>query len=124
MATGDVALSSRSRSLWGKIVVPAAPPPVSGNDYCGNFVDARETVRHIFGASTRRVVIMAFEAIKAEIRALLEGSIDEPQDAHEMHLQLIERLNEMRATGMPLPDDLVELERRLTESFDTLPDAE
>jgi hypothetical protein len=63
---------------------------------------------------------MAFEAIKAEIRALLEQSIEEPEDAHEMHLQLIEKLNEMRATGMPLPEDLVELERKLTASFDAL----
>ena len=64
---------------------------------------------------------MAFEAIKTEIRALLERTIDEPQDAHEMHQQLLERLNQMRATGMPLPDDLVELEKRLTASFDALP---
>jgi len=64
---------------------------------------------------------MAFEAIKAEIRALLEQSVEEPQDSHELHQQLIERLNEMRATGMPLPDDLVELERRLTASYDALP---
>lgn len=64
---------------------------------------------------------MAFEAIKAEIRDLLERSIDEPLDVHEMHMQLIERLNEMKATGMPLPDDLVRLERELTASYDSLP---
>jgi hypothetical protein len=64
---------------------------------------------------------MAFEAIKAQIRALLESSIEEPEDAREMHLKLIERLNELRATGMPLPEDLVELEKRLAASFDTLP---
>ncbi|HVW92608.1 MAG TPA: hypothetical protein VHB74_08365 [Devosia sp.] len=64
---------------------------------------------------------MAFEAIKAEIRALLEESVEEPQDSHELHQQLIEKLNEIRATGMPLPDDLVELEKRLTASFDALP---
>jgi hypothetical protein len=64
---------------------------------------------------------MAFEAIKAEIRALLEGSIEEPEDMRELHQQLLEKLNEMRATGMPLPDDLVELERQLTESHDALP---
>jgi len=64
---------------------------------------------------------MAFEAIKAEIRALLEDSIEEPADMHELHLQLIEKLNEMKATGMPLPDDLVELERQLSASFDALP---
>ena len=65
---------------------------------------------------------MAFEAIKAEIRALLERSIDEPEDAHELHEQLLERLNQIRATGMPLPDDLVALERELTLSRDRLPE--
>jgi hypothetical protein len=64
---------------------------------------------------------MAFDAIKAEIRALLEQSIDEPEDAHELHEQLLEKLNQMRATGMPLPDDLVALERELTLSRDRLP---
>jgi hypothetical protein len=64
---------------------------------------------------------MAFEAIKAEIRALLEASIEEPTDAHEMHLQLIARLNELKASGMPLPQDLVDLERQLSASYDTLP---
>jgi len=64
---------------------------------------------------------MAFEAIKTEIRALLEGSIEEPLDAHELHLQLIEKLNELKATGMPLPDDLVALERELAASYDALP---
>jgi hypothetical protein len=66
---------------------------------------------------------MAFEAIKTQIRTLLEGSIEEPEDAHEMHLQLLAKLNEMRATGMPLPQDLVELEKRLAASFDALPEA-
>jgi len=64
---------------------------------------------------------MAFEAIKTEIRALLENTIEEPQDVHELHVELLGKLNQMRATGMPLPDDLVELERRLTASFDALP---
>jgi hypothetical protein len=64
---------------------------------------------------------MAFEAIKTEIRALLEGTIEEPQDVHELHLELLGKLNQMKATGMPLPEDLVELERRLTASFDALP---
>ena len=61
---------------------------------------------------------MAFEAIKAEIRALLEQSIDEPADTRELHMQLIERLIQMRASGMPLPDDLVALEKQLTDSLD------
>jgi hypothetical protein len=66
---------------------------------------------------------MAFEAIKTEIRALLEGTIDEPEDTHELHLQLIEKLNALKASGMPLPDDLVELEKQLGASYDALPKA-
>ena len=66
---------------------------------------------------------MAFEAIKTEIRALPEGAIDEPEDTHELHLQLLGKLNELKASGMPLPDDLVQLERELTASFDALPKA-
>lgn len=64
---------------------------------------------------------MAFEAIKAEIRALLEDSIEEPEDVHELHMQLLEKLSELKATGMPLPEDLVELEKQLTASYDALP---
>ena len=64
---------------------------------------------------------MAFEAIKAEIRALLEDSIEEPEDMHELHMQLLEKLSELKASGMPLPQDLVDLEKQLTASFDALP---
>jgi hypothetical protein len=65
---------------------------------------------------------MAFEAIKAEIRALLEGSIEEPADVRELHQQLLGKLNQMKATGMPLPEDLVRLEQQLTDSHDALPE--
>ena len=64
---------------------------------------------------------MAFEAIKAEIRALLEDSIEEPEDMHELHMQLLEKLSELKASGMLLPQDLVDLEKQLTASFDALP---
>ena len=64
---------------------------------------------------------MAFEAIKAQIRSLLEGMIREPEDVHELHETIREQLNELRASGMPLPEDLVELEKQLEDSADTLP---
>jgi predicted nucleic acid-binding Zn-ribbon protein len=60
---------------------------------------------------------MAFEQIKAQIALLLEEMIEQPEDAHEVHEQLREKLSELRAMGMPLPDDLVELEKRLDEGF-------
>jgi len=60
---------------------------------------------------------MALEQIKAQISLLLEGMINQPEDEHEIHEQLREKLNELRAMGMPLPADLVALEKRLDDGF-------
>ena len=52
----------------------------------------------------------------------VQGLSDALLDQHfTLYKGYINKLNEMRATGMPLPDDLVELERRLSASFDALP---
>lgn len=60
---------------------------------------------------------MAFEHLKTEISLLLTQMQNEPEDAHEIYLALREKLGELKATGMPLPDDLVTLERELEEEF-------
>jgi len=60
---------------------------------------------------------MAFEEIKAQISLLLEEMVNQPEDEHEFLEQVREKLNEMRAMGMPLPDDLLELEKQLEERF-------
>lgn len=60
---------------------------------------------------------MAFDAIKAEIGLLLTRMQNEPEDAHELYLVVMEKLNEMKAYGMPLPADLVDLETALEELF-------
>jgi hypothetical protein len=60
---------------------------------------------------------MAFEALKAELALLLNQMENQPEDRHELYLQIREKLNEMRAFGMPLPDDLVRLERELEAEF-------
>lgn len=60
---------------------------------------------------------MALEEIKAQISLLLEQMINQPEDQHEVQEQLRERLNELRAMGMPLPADLVALEKRLEADF-------
>ncbi len=62
---------------------------------------------------------MAFEDIKAQIALLVEEMVKRPEDAHEIHETLREHLNELKAMGMPLPDDLVELERKLETDFDS-----
>ena len=60
---------------------------------------------------------MAFEALKAEIGLLLTKMQNEPEDRHELYLQLMEKLNELKAYGMPLPDDLKDLENALEMEF-------
>jgi hypothetical protein len=60
---------------------------------------------------------MAFEEIKAELGLLLTRMQNEPEDSHELYLQLMERLNEMKAYGMPLPEDLLQLEAALEAEF-------
>lgn len=60
---------------------------------------------------------MAFDEITAELGLLLTRMQNEPEDSHELYLQLMERLNEMKAYGMPLPDDLLQLEAALEAEF-------
>lgn len=60
---------------------------------------------------------MAFDRLQAEIGLLLTRMQNEPADRHELYLQLRERLSEIRAFGMPLPDDLVKLEAALEAEF-------
>ena len=60
---------------------------------------------------------MAFEALKAELALLINQMENQPEDRHELYLQIREKLNEMRAFGMPLPKDLVEFEKELAAEF-------
>lgn len=56
---------------------------------------------------------MPFESLKAGIALLLEQMVERPEDAHEIQESLREKLSELRTLGLPLPDDLVELEAKL-----------
>ena len=60
---------------------------------------------------------MAFDDIRAKIIDLLEKMTNQPHDMHELEEMVRERLNELRAEGMPLPDDLVDLEKKLDAEF-------
>ena len=55
--------------------------------------------------------------LEAELNLLLTQMENLPEDRHEFYLQLRGKLSEMRAFGMPLPDDLVRLEKELEEEF-------
>jgi predicted nucleic acid-binding Zn-ribbon protein len=54
-----------------------------------------------------------FEDLKVRIEMLLEQMVEQPHDVHELQEQLREKLNEIKSLGMPLPEDLVELEGKL-----------
>lgn len=60
---------------------------------------------------------MAFEDLQAEIASLLIRMNGQPEDIHEMELLLREKLNEYRALGLPLPQDLADLEALLDQKF-------
>jgi hypothetical protein len=60
---------------------------------------------------------MAFEDVKSELGILMTQMQNEPEDRHELYLQLVEKLNELKAFGMPLPGDLVALEKALEAEF-------
>lgn len=63
---------------------------------------------------------MAFEDVQAELGLLLTQMQNEnqPDDKHEIYLVIMRKLNELKAYGMPLPQDLVDLERSLEAEFE------
>jgi len=56
---------------------------------------------------------MAFENLKAGIALLMEQASKTPEDAHEIQQSLRDKLAELKAFGLPLPEDLVALEKQL-----------
>ena len=61
---------------------------------------------------------MAFEQFRIQISMLMDEIAKNPGDAHELQESLREKLAEMRALGLPLPDDLVGLEEFLEDDLD------
>lgn len=60
--------------------------------------------------------------LTAAISVLMDEMESEPDDLHEVHLKLHELLRQFRATGMPLPDDLVRLEQQLKTTVEGVPE--
>lgn len=58
------------------------------------------------------------QEIEAAVLELLDEMQVEPGDAHELYMKLRQTLDSMRAMGMPLPDDLVRMEKELAEEFE------
>ena len=72
---------------------------------------------------------MDINAIQDEIAYFLRAMDNQPEDPQELYQQLHEKLSEIRAFGMPVPQDLSDLEARLrtlieqeTPSTDQNPD--
>ena len=61
---------------------------------------------------------MAFEGREAELGMLLGKMRNAPEDWHELYEQVRQTLNQMKATGMPLPQDLVQFELDLEAEFE------
>ena len=60
---------------------------------------------------------MAFEDLITRINMLFVEMENQPEDATELLEQIRLELNRLRATGQPLPEDLVKLEERLEQEF-------
>lgn len=60
------------------------------------------------------------QELEATLSVLLQEMEGEIADRREFHERLVQTLNGMRATGMPLPQDLVDLEAEMSAEFERL----
>jgi len=60
---------------------------------------------------------MAFEDLEAELGILLGRLNNKSEDREEIYERLRETLNEMRAFGMLIPEDLTILEKELHDAL-------
>jgi hypothetical protein len=56
---------------------------------------------------------MALEELNARIALLLTSIEDKPEDLHELHELIRQKLAQLDAMGLPRPADLVELEKKI-----------
>jgi hypothetical protein len=59
------------------------------------------------------------QEIEAALSLLLDEMEGEQGPSHEIYLRLVQILDAMRATGMPLPDDLVAMEHDMAAEFES-----
>lgn len=60
---------------------------------------------------------MSFDDLTAELSYLLSALQSDPDDEHELMMRLKQMLDTMRSEGLPIPDDLKQLEADLDERF-------
>jgi hypothetical protein len=82
-------------------------------------IDQLAAVRTQYRRRARQEEVgMALEQFRVQVAMLMDEIAKAPQDAHELQEQLREKLAEMQALGLPLPDDLVDLEEYLEEGLE------
>lgn len=69
---------------------------------------------------------MAFEQLKSGIMLILEEIEKRPEDRHVLQEELREKIAELRGLGLPVPEDILRLEQRLSEDdsddlYDNMP---
>lgn len=64
---------------------------------------------------------MDLQELSGGINLLVQELESEAEDVHEIHFKLRELLNELKATCMPLPPDLVKLDARLADAEKRVP---
>jgi len=60
---------------------------------------------------------MSFEDLKAKLSLLVDEMEGDQGDRHEIYMRIREKLGELKALGMPLPEDLLRLEETLEAEF-------
>jgi hypothetical protein len=58
--------------------------------------------------------MMGTEELLAELNLLAKKSGDDAENLHEVHFRVVELMNQLRATGGTVPEDLARFERELT----------
>ncbi|MCP3971620.1 MAG: hypothetical protein GY717_15145 [Rhodobacteraceae bacterium] len=69
---------------------------------------------------------MAFEDLKAAIGTILDEIAKRPEDRHVLQEQLREKISELEAMGLPVPEDYKRFEQELSDDdaddlFDNMP---
>ena len=57
------------------------------------------------------------QQLEAALSLFMEQIEEKSDDSHEIYMRLVSLLNQMRALGMSIPDDLAEMEANLAEEF-------
>lgn len=58
---------------------------------------------------------MAFEALKVRLLMMLDEATHQPEDMHELQEELREKIAEFQAQGLPVPEDISDLEKMLED---------